>query len=368
VPSETPIVSTRPSEMPIVSTGPSEMPIVSTGPSETPIVSTEPSETPIVSVVPSETPIVSVEPSELPISKPTGRITVVNNIWDTFLEIITFGIYHVEEQEVEILADSPVGISQIEYCITEQDVELDQMETLTFVAYQDDSKPMLRKGTNNIIYAKITDNNNSVIYIRSDGIVIEPEPSEAPTVSPEPSETPTVSSEPSEAPTVSPEVSLKPSDIPVTTPPTQTENPVVLESPPPSSHTQPPSVQPPSVQPPSIQPPSVQPPSIQPPSVQPPNVKTPKKPASLKVKNKKGKKIVISWKKVIGADGYQVTAALDKKFKKGKKEKDTKKIQWVIKKVKRKKTYYIRVRAYTLNGEIKRYGKWTAVKRIKIKK
>ena len=68
-----------------------------------------------------------------------------------------------------------------------------------------------------------------------------------------------------------------------------------------------------------------------------------------------------------GAKGYQLQYALNKKFKK-KKSVQTKKTKYTIKKLKKKKTYYIRVRAYKMNGRKKVYGKWSKVKKVKIKK
>ena len=71
--------------------------------------------------------------------------------------------------------------------------------------------------------------------------------------------------------------------------------------------------------------------------------------------------------KVTGAKGYQLQYAMNKKFKK-KKSVQTKKTKYTIKKLKKKKTYYIRVRAYKMNGRKKVYGKWSKVKKVKIKK
>ena len=70
--------------------------------------------------------------------------------------------------------------------------------------------------------------------------------------------------------------------------------------------------------------------------------------------------------KVTGAKGYQLQYALNKKFKK--KSIQTKKTKYTIKKLKKKKTYYIRVRAYKMNGKKKVYGKWSTVKKVKIRK
>ncbi|HCI67399.1 MAG TPA: hypothetical protein DER12_12270 [Lachnospiraceae bacterium] len=84
-------------------------------------------------------------------------------------------------------------------------------------------------------------------------------------------------------------------------------------------------------------------------------------------KNKKGRKLVVRWNVVKDAKGYQLQYALNKKFKK-KKSIQTKKTKYTIKKLKKKKTYYIRVRAYKMNGKKKVYGKWSTVKKVKIKK
>ena len=96
-------------------------------------------------------------------------------------------------------------------------------------------------------------------------------------------------------------------------------------------------------------------------------VKAPSKVKLISAKNGKGKKLIVKWKKVTGAKGYQLQYAMNKKFKK-KKSVQTKKTKYTIKKLKKKKTYYIRVRAYKMNGKKKVYGKWSTVKKVKIKK
>ncbi len=85
------------------------------------------------------------------------------------------------------------------------------------------------------------------------------------------------------------------------------------------------------------------------------------------VKNKKAGKAVVKIKKTEGAVGYQVTYADNKKFKKAK-SKTTKKTSLTLKKLKKGKTYFVKVRAYkTVNGK-KVYGDYSAVKKVKIKK
>ena len=91
---------------------------------------------------------------------------------------------------------------------------------------------------------------------------------------------------------------------------------------------------------------------------------------NLKVKTK-GKKITVSWKKIKIAKGYQVQVATNKQFKKKKIvfDKFTKKRKLIIKssKIKRKKTYYVRVRAYAKTNDKKVNGKWSKKVRVKIK-
>ncbi len=87
---------------------------------------------------------------------------------------------------------------------------------------------------------------------------------------------------------------------------------------------------------------------------------------ALKLKQKKGI-VTASWKKTIGVKGYQICYSTSKKWK-NKKQKLIKKNKAVIKNLKKKKTYYFRVRAYRLEGTKKVYGAWSGVKKIKIKK
>ena len=85
------------------------------------------------------------------------------------------------------------------------------------------------------------------------------------------------------------------------------------------------------------------------------------------VKNIRGRKVVVKWKNVVGISGYQIQYAANKKYKKAKKT-VTQKKQYVIKKLRKKKTYYIRVRAYTVYNGKRVYGRWSKVKKVKIKK
>lgn len=97
-------------------------------------------------------------------------------------------------------------------------------------------------------------------------------------------------------------------------------------------------------------------------------VKKPGKPAIKKLKNVKGKKVTVTLsKKVSGATGYQVAYAA-KSSMKGQKIKSFKGTKVTVKSLKKKKTYYFRVRAYTKKNGKTVHGSWGSKKKIKIKK
>ena len=98
-----------------------------------------------------------------------------------------------------------------------------------------------------------------------------------------------------------------------------------------------------------------------------------KKVTKLKAKSPKKKSIKVSWKKVKDATGYIVKISPNKKFNSVKtKRYAVKKNQITIKKLKRRKKYYVKVKAYQnviLNGKrVNVYGKeWSKIKTIKTK-
>ena len=96
-------------------------------------------------------------------------------------------------------------------------------------------------------------------------------------------------------------------------------------------------------------------------------VTKPKKVKITRAKNIKKRKISLKYKKVKGAKGYQIRWCDNKKFR-GYLQKRTTKTSYTLKKLRKKKTYSIKVRAYKLSGKRKVYGAWSKVKRVKIRK
>ena len=82
------------------------------------------------------------------------------------------------------------------------------------------------------------------------------------------------------------------------------------------------------------------------------------------------KAFTVNWKKTSKAKGYQIQYSTDKKLKKNKKTITIKKAGTTskyIKKLKSKKTYYVRIRSYKIKNNKKVYSAWSAKKKVKTK-
>ena len=96
-------------------------------------------------------------------------------------------------------------------------------------------------------------------------------------------------------------------------------------------------------------------------------VTNPRKVRTKLAKSTKKRKITFKWKKTTGT-GYQYQWSTSKSFKKNYLTKTTKKTSVTISTSKSRKTYYLRVRAYKTHSNGKKYyGKWSTVKKVKVK-
>ena len=99
------------------------------------------------------------------------------------------------------------------------------------------------------------------------------------------------------------------------------------------------------------------------------NVKLGKTKVTKATKKKRTTKAKISLKKVAGAKGYEVRVSTTKKFKVKKTiTKVFKRNKFTFKKLKKNKKYYVQARAFTVINGNKKYGPWSAKKKMKLTK
>lgn len=106
---------------------------------------------------------------------------------------------------------------------------------------------------------------------------------------------------------------------------------------------------------------------IKPPVVAPKKPKV-KKPTSFKVKAGK-RKAIVTWKKVSGVTGYKIKYSKKKSFSKAKTKtvKGASHKKYTIKKLKKGKRVYVKMRAYKKYKGKTYYGPWTKAKSVKVK-
>ncbi|MBO4863577.1 MAG: DUF4832 domain-containing protein [Eubacterium sp.] len=230
---------------------------------------------------------------------------------------------------VDLPADMPVGKYKV-YLRLADDLESEGLNGYP-IRFAND-----KKNDTEIWNSTLGANLLGSVKIEDESTIIKDEPTETPA----PSETPEMT--PSAEPTAVPTEEVTPTAIPSSAPTSDvTSAPTSEVTPAPSEAVQ-------------------------------EKVKAPSKVKLKSVKNKKKKKLTVKWKKIKAADGYEIQYSLKKLNKKNQKKIKTKltsKTTFTIKKLKKNKKYYVRVRAYKLDSAgNKVYGKWSKVKKVKIKK
>ncbi len=97
-------------------------------------------------------------------------------------------------------------------------------------------------------------------------------------------------------------------------------------------------------------------------------MKAPGKVKDVVVKNNKKKTLTITWKKTSGAKGYQLRFATTKKIPGGAASVTLTGRRAALTDLSKGSVFYVKVRAYKLNGKKKVYGSYSAVKKGKVKK
>ena len=113
---------------------------------------------------------------KIDLTAPTGTIKIGAKIWDSFMNTITFGKYHVDTNQVTITSsDTGSGKGIIYYLIASEEKDMDSLKAVTdgWNTYLDTSKPVLSVNSNQIIYAKLTDNAGNASYISSNGMIVD---------------------------------------------------------------------------------------------------------------------------------------------------------------------------------------------------
>lgn len=107
------------------------------------------------------------------VTAPTAEIAVTANKWTEFLNSITFDLFFKQTQQVTItVSDAGSGVKSVEYYLSHVSVTPEQIKT---VDSWTDYNGTFSIDTENkyIIYAKIADNAGNVLYLSSNGIVID---------------------------------------------------------------------------------------------------------------------------------------------------------------------------------------------------
>ena len=106
------------------------------------------------------------------IAVPTGEIKIAENGWKSFLNTITFDLFFKDTQTVTVTAADNSGEAvKIEYLLSDKALAESELAGMTFTAY---SAPFSINPDNEyVIYAKLTDTSGNVVYINTNGIVLD---------------------------------------------------------------------------------------------------------------------------------------------------------------------------------------------------
>ncbi len=104
---------------------------------------------------------------------PEGKIQIdERNVWQEFVNTISFNLFYKNEQTVTVTAnDAGSSVKTIEYLVTEDDLNIEQLANKTFTSYN--GAFGIEPDAKLIVYAKLTDNVGNVTYLRSDGVVLD---------------------------------------------------------------------------------------------------------------------------------------------------------------------------------------------------
>lgn len=105
-----------------------------------------------------------------PVIGETEGIAMKTSLWQTFLEIITFGIYESEYSEVTVSCHDDESNVTISYYISDKALSMDEA---IGCAYTEGSSFSINKEGNCVIYAKLENEAGLITYLSSEGMVFD---------------------------------------------------------------------------------------------------------------------------------------------------------------------------------------------------
>lgn len=110
------------------------------------------------------------------VTPPTAEIKVEENKWSDFLNSITFSLFFKQKQNVTITAaDAGAGVKTVEYCLRESAMTKEQVAAITdWTGYNGTFS--IEEEKQYVIYAKVTDGADNVLYVSSNGLVLDMTP------------------------------------------------------------------------------------------------------------------------------------------------------------------------------------------------
>ena len=106
------------------------------------------------------------------IAGPTGEISIGTNKWNSFLNTITFGLFFKDTQTVTVTArDNSGDAVKIEYLLSDKALSETELVSATFIEYNDTFS--INPDNKYVVYARLTDHAGNVVYLSSNGIVLD---------------------------------------------------------------------------------------------------------------------------------------------------------------------------------------------------
>lgn len=119
---------------------------------------------------------------------PQGTVSVLNNVWKTFVSKITFGLFSGKSEEITMEGSDPsAGMESLEYVILDEIVTKEELiaqdegEELSWIKDEEGRAPvetviktcMRDPNSRNVVYTKATDYAGNVAYYSSDGFILD---------------------------------------------------------------------------------------------------------------------------------------------------------------------------------------------------